>query len=57
MKIFIAMVLLGLTVSGCVLVPAGGRDYRGDYRGGYERAYVAPPAVVIRPYFGYGRHR
>jgi hypothetical protein len=52
MKIFIAMVLLGLTVSGCVLVPVGG----GDYRGGYERAYVAPPAVVIRPYFGYRHH-
>ena len=49
-KILLPLLLASLGLGGCVAVPVNG--------GGYAPAplYVAPPAVVVRPWF-YGSYR
>jgi hypothetical protein len=50
MKLALALVLAALTVSGCVLVPAGPPG-SGAYVAVPAPLVVRPPVVVVRPYY------
>ncbi len=49
-KILLPALLATLGLAGCIAVPA----YDAPYAYGPPAVYVAPPAVVLRPWWGFG---